>query len=402
MDQEGTKGKKKGRHGQNLLSAAFVRTAKGPAFYADGNGLYLKVDASGARRWVQRIVIQGSRRDMAVGPVSLVPLAEARGIAYDNKRMVRSGIDPRQAKKKAEAVLSFRDAAQKVYELHRPKWRNEKHAAQFLSTLETYSFPRMGNLRVSDISSADILAVMQPIWLEKPETARKLLQRISRILKWTIAQGWRTDNPALAISEALPKQDRSNQQHRKSLPYYQVAGCLGAVQNSRAYPLSKLAFECLVLTASRSGEVRLAVWSEIDLEKAVWSIPAERMKMSRDHSIPLSPRMMDVLGDARSFSDGSDLVFPSNRHGKPISDATLLKLVKAHGFDCHIHGFRASFRTWVQEQTSTPYEVAEAALAHVKGDKTVEAYARSNLFERRRKLMNEWAAYLSGNNEAAA
>lgn len=402
MKPEGIAGKKKGRHAQNVLTAVFVRSAKGPAFYADGNGLYLKVDASGARRWVQRLVIQGSRRDIAIGPVSLVSLVEAREAAYDNKRMVRAGIDPRQAKKQAAAIPTFKDATQKVYELHRPKWRNEKHAAQFLSTLETYAYPRMGNVRVSEVSSADVLAVMQPIWLDKPETARRVLQRVNRVLKWSIAQGWRVDNPALSITEALPKHDASKQQHRKSLPYVKVADCLRVIQGSRAYPITKLAFESLVLTASRSGEVRLAEWPEIDLESAVWLIPAARMKMSRDHSIPLAPRMVEILEQARTFGDGSDLVFPSNRHGKPISDATLLKLVNTNGFDCHIHGFRASFRTWVQEQTNTPYEVAESALAHVKGDKTVEAYTRSDLFERRRQLMNEWAAYLSGKNEVAA
>lgn len=394
-------GKKKGRHPQYALSAAFVRTAKGPAFYADGNGLYLKVDESGARRWVQRLVIQGSRRDLAIGPVSLVPLAEARGIAYDNKRMVRSGVDPRNAKKKAEAILNFRDASHKVHQLHLPQWRSAKHAAQFITTLETYAFSRMGNIQISEINSADIMAVLQPIWVEKPETARRVRQRIDRVIKWAIAQGWRLDNPTLAITEALPRREKSQRNHLKSLPYVEVAGCLKTIQSSGAYPLSKMAFECLVLTASRSGEVRLAAWPEIDLNKAVWIIPSDRMKMKRDHSIPLAPRVLEILEQARNLADGSDLVFPSSRQGKPISDATLLKLVNSNGFDCHIHGFRASFRTWVQEQTNAPYEVAEAALAHVKGDKTEEAYARSSLFDRRRLLMNEWANYLSGSNEVA-
>lgn len=394
-------GKGTGRHPTAALSAAFVRSAKGPGFYADGNGLYLKVDASGARRWVQRVSIDGKRRDLAIGPVALVSLAQARDVATDNKRMIRDGIDPAQKKKAAEAAPDFKSAARTVHKIHEPTWRNKKHAAQFISTLETYAFPHIGAVAISQINSADLLEVLQPIWLEKPETAQRVKQRMDLVLKWAIAKGWRTDNPALSIVTALPKQDRNKKAHRKSLPYIQVAGCIASVQDSQANPLSKLAFECLVLTATRSGEVRLANVCEIDLETAVWEIPGERMKMGKPHAIPLVPRVVEIFKTALQIGDGSGLLFPSNRAGRPISDATLLKLVRSKGFDCDIHGFRASFRTWAEEHSSAPHRVAESALAHSKGDSTERAYMRSQLFERRRSLMNEWADYLSGSNSGA-
>jgi integrase len=392
-------GKRKGRHPQSALTAAFVKNAKGPGFYADGNGLYLKVEPSGASRWVQRVMVNGKRKDLAIGPTSVVSLLEAREATVDNKRLIRSGGDP--SRKAVETIPTFKEAAHTVHELHKPQWRNPKHAAQFISTLETYAFPRIAGLRVSDITSADLMRVLQPIWMEKPETARRVRQRMERVLKWTMAKGWRTDNPAVAVIEGLPKHDTSLKKHRKSLPYTQVADCIRTIGESNAYPLSKLAFECTVLTATRSIEVRQAVWGEVNLGKAVWTIPASRMKMKRDHAIPLAPRVVEIMAEAECLKDGSELVFPSSRQGRPMSDATLLKLVRSKGFDCDVHGFRASFRTWAEEQTSTPHKVAEAALAHVKGDKTEEAYMRSDLFDKRRILMNGWADFLSGNNSGS-
>jgi integrase len=393
-------GKGKGQHPHNKLTAATVRNAKGPAFLADGNGLYLKVDATGARRWVQRLVIDRKRKDIALGPAAIVTLVEAREAAIENKRLIRAGIDPAHAKKEAEAIPTFQEAARTVHGIHKPTWRNVKHAAQFISTLETYAFPAMGSVSVASLNGADILKALQPIWLEKPETARRVKQRIDLVMRWVIAKGWRTDNPSLTIAEALPKQDKTIRQHRKALPYTQVAICIRSVNESRAAPLSKLAFECLVLTASRSGEVRLAEWSELDLETGIWVIPKARMKMKRAHSIPLVPRVVEIFKTAQVQGDGSDLVFPSARRGRPLSDATLLKLVRSKGYDCDIHGFRASFRTWAEENSSAPHKVAEAALAHSKGDETERAYMRSDLFEKRRTLMGEWADYLLGKNSS--
>jgi integrase len=281
-----------------------------------------------------------------------------------------------------------------VHEAHRPSWRNEKHAAQFISTLETYVFPTFGNVKVSDVTSDHVLSALLPIWLSKPETARRVRQRIGAVLKWAIAKGWRTDDPTHTVAQALPKQDRRKVERRKALPYADVAGCLAAVRASGAYDTTKAAIEFLVLTAARSGEVRMATWSEINLDTAEWTIPAARMKAGRQHRVPLSPQAVDLLRRLSTRIDGSDLVFPSPR-GKALSDMTFSKLIKELGVPVDVHGFRTSFRTWVQEQTDYPREVAEIALAHVVGNAVEEAYARSDLFEKRRAVTAGWAAFLA-------
>ncbi len=385
---------KNGKHPEKALSAAFVRNVTEPGKYFDGHGLFLKVDGTGARRWVQRIVIRGKRTEMGLGSFPLVSLTEAREAALENRKLARAGGDPLAAKKREKAVPTFEEAARKVHTLHKPSWRNSKHAAQFISTLETFAFPRMGRLKVSDVSTADVLAVLTPIWLEKAETARRVRQRIGTVMKWAVAQGWRQDNPADAISQALPKQTKA-QEHRKALHYSEVAGCIEAVKASGADPSTKLALEFLILTASRSGEARGATWNEIDLAAKSWTIPANRMKAKQEHVVPLSARAVEILKEARVLGDGVGLVFPGTKLGKPLSDMTLSKLVKELGFNADVHGFRTSFRTWAQERTNYPREVAEAALAHKVKDKSEAAYARSNLFEKRAKMMDAWGGYIA-------
>lgn len=321
-------------------------------------------------------------------------LADARERALNNRRIARDGGDPLQAKREADAVLTFEEAARRVHAIHVPTWSNPKHAAQFLTTLETYVFPHFGNLRISEVSSAHVLAALTPIWTSKPETARRVRQRIGTVMKWAVAQGWRMDNPAASIAQGLPKQDKVRS-HRKALPYVEVAACIAAIKDSGAGLSTKLAFELLVLTACRSGEIRMAHWNECHLDEAEWIIPAARMKAKREHRVPLTPRALEILNEAQALTDGSGLVFPGTRHGKPLSDMALSKLVKELGFDADVHGFRTSFRTWAQEQTNFPREVAEVALAHVNKDKSEAAYARSDLFEKRRMLMDTWASYLA-------
>ena len=388
------KGKKEGRHPEKALSAAFVRTVTEPGKYFDGHGLFLKVDKTGARRWVQRINIRGKRTEMGLGSASLVSLAEAREAALDNRKLARAGGDPLRSKHEAEAILSFEEAARKVHEIHKPSWRNVKHAAQFISTLETYAFPRLGNIKVADVTSADVLAVLQPIWLKKPETARRVRQRIGVIMKWAVAQGWRQDNPADAIAQALPKQNHI-QKHRLALPYSEVAGCIETVKASGAGLTTKLALEFLILNATRSIETREAVWSEIDFEKATWTIPALRMKAKQEHIVPLSNRSIEILYEAKAVADGSDFIFPGTRFGKPLSDMTLSKLVKELGFKADVHGFRTSFKTWSLERTNAANEVSEMALAHTIKNKAEAAYARSDLLEKRRSLMERWADFIT-------
>jgi integrase len=385
---------KQGPHPDKALSAAFVRSTTKVGQHSDGNGLYLVVDPSGAKRWMQRITIRGKRTEMGLGSAKLFGLAEVREIARENRRLARQGGDPLNAKRIAEAILTFEEASRRVHEIHKPSWRNPKHAAQFISTLETYAFPRIGNMRITDVNTADVLAVLQPIWLEKPTTAKRVKQRIGTVMKWAIAKGWRQDDPSSVISQALPKQTQKVK-HRKALPYDEVAGCLEAIRASGAKDATKLALELIVLTACRSGEARLADWSEIDLGKAEWIIPAQRMKAGNEHRIPLSGRAVEVLEAAKALGKGTGLVFPGTQAGKPLSDMTLSKLVKELGFEVDVHGFRTSFKMWCQERTNTPREVSETALAHTIQNKAEAAYARSDLFDKRRKLLKNWAAYLS-------
>lgn len=393
MTADNKTGKRKGRHPDKALSATFVRNAKGPGFYADGNGLYLKVDKSGARRWVQRLRIRGARKDIAIGPVALVTLADAREIAVGNRKVARAGGDPIQEAKRIADIPTFEEAAHKVHAIHLPSWRNKKHGDQFINTLKTYAFPTMEKISVSEVDTSHVMSVLLPIWLEKPETARRVRQRIGVIMKWAIAQGWRADNPAEAVVSALPKQDASKS-HRKALPYDQVSDCIATVRATNASQSTKMAFEFLILTASRSGEVRNAVWEEVDLDAKVWTVPAGRMKAKVEHRVPLSCRCVEILTEARTLFGSEGLIFPGTRHGRALSDATLLKLLNENGFDAHIHGFRAGFRTWTQEKTNVQREVAEQALAHTIKSAAEASYARSNLFEKRRDLMERWAAYL--------
>ena len=376
------------------LSAAFVRTAA-PGFYCDGHGLNLRVDPSGARQWVQRLVIRGRPRMLGLGGYPLVSLAEARNVAFANRQRARAGGDPLAEKRHGQGAPTVEEAAAAVLAQQRPGWRNAKHARDWPRSLRAYAFPRIGALPVSEVTTADVLAILTPIWHDKPQTARRVRQRIGAVMKWAVAMGYRPDNPAGdALGQALGRQ-QAVVQHMRALPHGAVADALATVRASSARPVVKLIFEFVVLTAARSGEVRLATWDEMDLDAGVWTIPAARMKAKRDHRVPLSGRALAILHDVQRLSDGTGLVFRSLR-GRPLSDMTLSKLIKELGIAAVPHGFRSSFRDWAAEQTNTPREVVEAALAHTVRNPTEAAYARSDLFERRRRLMNDWAAYLAG------
>ena len=389
-------GRKRGRHPEKALSAAFVRTVTKPGRYCDGHGLYLLVTDTGARCWVQRLTIRGRRRELGLGGFPLVTLAEAREQALANRKQARSGGDPLAEKRKDQGMPTFEEAAGRVIEIHRPSWKNGgKSEAQWESSLREYVFPRLGRRSVSDVTTADVMAVLTPIWHGKPETARRVRQRIGAVMKWAVAQGLRGDNPAGdAIGAALPRH-ADIKRHQRALPHSEVAGAIGAVWASEASRPAKLAFEFLVLTACRSGEVRLARWDEVDLEAREWTIPGQRMKAKRPHRVPLSGRALEVLSVAQTLAwDDVGLAFPSIRYGKPLSDATLSKLLRDLGIPAVPHGFRSSFRDWAAECTAAPRAVMEAALAHVIKDKAEAAYARSDLFGHRRKLMDDWATYV--------
>ena len=386
-------GRKHGRHPDKALSAAFVRTATKPGRYCDGHGLYLLVLPSGARCWVQRLVIHGRRRELGLGGFPLVSLAEARETAFANRKLARAGGDPLVDKRRRQAMPTFEEAAIRVWEQLRSGWRSPGTVKDWLMSLRAYAFPHIGARAVGEVTMRDVLAVLTPIWHTKPTTARLVRQRIGAVMKWAVVMEYRLDNPAgEVLGQALGRQ-RAVVQHMRALPHGEVATALQTVRESGASTPVKLAFEFLVLTAARSGEVRRATWDEIDREAAVWTIPGARMKAQRAHRVPLSAPALDILDDATAL-DGTGLVFPSAQRGQPLQRLTLSKLLLRLGIAAVPHGFRSSFRDWAAEQTSARHDVIEAALAHVVRDTTVAAYARSDLFERRRRLMDDWAAYL--------
>ena len=380
------------------LTARFAATVTKPGRHGDGNGLYLLVKPSGAKSWVLRTVVRGRRCDIGLGGYPLVSLAEARVAAFEHRKLARAGGDPLALRRRRD-IPTFEEAARTVIEIHKPTWRpGGKSAEQWESSLRQYVFPRLGAKCVDTITTADVMAVLVPIWTEKAETARRVRQRISAVMKWAVAHGYRADNPAgEAIAAALPRVGGTPRYFR-AVHHAEAGDAVRAVRGSQGSLAARLAFEFLVLTAARSGEVRGAVWSEFDLEAAVWTIPGERMKGGRKHRVPLSDRALSLLDEARALDDGSGLVFPSPAGRKPMSTSTLSQLLRELDIDAVPHGFRSSFRDWCSEFAQAPGEVAEACLAHVV--KGVEgAYARSDLLDRRRNLMERWAAYLA--NEAS-
>ena len=386
------------------LTALAARALSKPGRHGDGDGLYLNVAPSGSKSWVQRIVIDGRRRDIGLGPYPAVSLATARAIAHDNRTAVAQGRDPvaekrearKAARRPAPSIPTFAEAAARVIELRRPTWSNAKHSAQWESTLVTYAHPVIGHKAVDSITPADAMDVLSPIWTSKPETASRVRQRMETVMDWAVTHGYRLDNPAgRSLLKVLPSVKRLKE-HRQALPYAQVPDAVVRVRESSAEVPTKLTFEFLVLTAGRSGEVRAAEWGEIDWETATWEIPAARMKARRPHRVPLSGRAIEILREASRFGDGQGLVFPASRSGRAASSMTFTALLRRLGIPAVPHGFRSSFRDWVIEQTSTPWTVAEAALAHNVGNSTEAAYMRSDLFDQRRALMDAWAKYVAG------
>lgn len=283
--------KRRGKHPDKALTAVAVRQTKTPGRYADGNGLYLEVEASGAKRWTLRVVVHGRRRDIGLGGVSLVPLGEAREKAAALRKIAREGGDPVLERRKAQGTVpTFSEAAEKVHAEHAPSWKNEKHAAQWLTTLKTYAYPEIGSLPVNAIDTPMLLRVLSPIWLSKPETARRLRQRLGTVFDWAKAAGYREgDNPVEGVERGLPKNNRQKE-HHAAMPYGEVPGFVKILREADAGLPVRLGFEFLILTAARTGEVLGASWDEIDLEEKVWTIPAARMKAQRQHRVPLSER----------------------------------------------------------------------------------------------------------------
>ena len=383
------------------LTVKGIEALKEPGYYADGGGLYLQV-TDGGRSWVFRYARARKRRDMGLGPLDLVSLAEARDKALSARRLLLDGYDPIEtklaaaaaAKLEAAKALTFKTAAEKYVAAHAAGWKGAKVKPQWESTLASYAYPILGALPVGAIDTDLVLKVIEPIWTNKPETARKVRQRIEAILDWSKARGYRTgENPARLrghLDHLLPAKAR-RVVHHAALPYPEIGDFMSKLRALEG--LSARALELTILTAGRTSEVLGATWEEIDFDNELWTVPADRMKSGKEHRVPLSEPTLSILRELRETSS-NEFVFPGGRRGKPLSNmALLMQLRRMKRNDLTTHGFRSTFRDWAAECTDYTREVAEMALAHVVSDKVEAAYRRGDLFEKRRLLMQEWAKF---------
>ena len=378
------------------LSATFCKTVNTPGRYGEkrgGNGLSLlvkrSVNGGVTKSWTQRLRLNGQPIDIGLGRFPVVGLADARALAMENARTVVEGTDPRV---KPQLVPTFAQAAEQAIAVLRVGWKNDRTEKIMRDRLAKFILPYIGQRRINTITTADVLVFLVPLTVKVPPTGAKVKAAMNQVFKWAIAQGYRTDNPADAnINQALPRM--TTREHFKALPHSQVGAALQTVRDSTAWAGTKLAFEFLVLTAARSGEVRNADWSEIDLDTGTWTVPASRMKAGREHRVPLSDAALDVLEAARILSSGEGLIFPSLR-GKPMTDSTLSKMLRDNGIEANPHGFRSSFRDWCADQ-NIDRQIAESALAHAVGNATEAAYLRSDMLGLRRTAMDGWARYLT-------
>jgi integrase len=375
------------------LRARKVQTAKAGK-YSDGGNLYLIVSPSGSRKWVLRFTWRGKAKEMGLGSATAVGLADARERAAVARRKVAQGVNPIEDRKRDNGIPTFGEIADSVRESLSAGFRNEKHKAQWKTTLETYA-SSLRSKPVDSIVTDHVLAVLKPIWTAKAETASRLRGRIEKVLDAAKAKGFRDgENPARwrgHLDHLLPRPSKLARGHHAAMPYEEVAAFVSQLREREA--TAAFALEFCILTAARSGEVLGARWPEFDLDKKIWTVPANRMKAGREHRVPLSGRAVSILKQMAKVKSG-DFVFPGQARNKPLSNMAMKMVLRRMNLDnVTVHGFRSSFRDWAGNVSNFPREITETALAHVVGDKAEQAYRRSDALEKRRKLMEAWAAY---------
>jgi integrase len=387
------------------LTALKIEKAKRPGMYGDGGGLYLRVTDEGAKNWVFRFMLNGRARWMGMGPLHTVNLAEARKRAADHRLRRHDGIDPIEARRAerlqaqlvAAKAVTLKECCESYIKSHRAGWGN-KNANQWTATLATYAEPVIGDLSAQAIDTALVHKVLEPIWTEKPETAGRVRGRIEAVLDWAKVRGYRVgENPARwrgHFDKLLPALSKVRKvEHHAALPYGELPGFLTVLRQQEG--TAARALEFTILTAARTGETLGAGWNEFDLLDKTWTVPAARIKGGKEHRVPLSAPALAILEEMqaqRSADDG--FVFPGGKPGKPLSNMAFLMLLRRMGRDdLTAHGFRATFKTWASERTSFQNEIVEAAMAHVVGSKVEQAYRRGDMFEKRRRLMHQWAAF---------
>lgn len=395
------------------LTARGVSALKEPGRHSDGDGLYVQISKAGARSWLFLFKRDGKQREMGLGSLKNVGLAEAREKAAEARKVLARGEDPIDARRAAEAASAslkalptFGSFADDFVKGIAPGFRNEKHVAQWRSTLSDAYVKTLRPIRIDEVATDDVLAVLSPIWLAKNETASRLRGRIERVLDAARARGLRSgENPARwkgHLDALLPKASGTERGHHAAMPYADVPAFVERLR--RVSGISARALEFTILTAARSGETRGATWSEFDLDGKLWTVPATRMKAGREHRVPLSERAIAILREVmplRRSDDPAILVFPGAKLGKPLSVMSFDMTLRRLGADCTTHGFRSAFRDWVGEETVFPREVAESALAHVVGDAVERAYRRGDALEKRRALMAAWSQFVEPGVEPA-
>ena len=384
------------------LNALAVSKAKKAGMYADGGGHYLQVSATGTKSWIFRFALNGREREMGLGSLLDASLAEARDLASACRKQKREGIDPieaRKAERRREQLdsakaITFKDSAEAYIKAYAPSWRNDKHANQWRSTLKTYACPVLGALAVQDVDVGLVMKIIEPIWTTKTETASRLRGRIESVLDWATTRDYRKgENPARwrgHLENLLPKRSKiRGVNHHAALPFAHIGAFMKSLRDEEG--TAARALEFLILTAARTNEVIGAGWTEMDVEDAIWTIPAQRMKANKVHRVPLAKPALTILEQMKLVRT-SEYVFPGAKDKKPLSNMAMLALLVRMGRnDLTAHGFRSTFRDWVAEQTTHPAELAEMALAHTITNKVEAAYRRGDQFEKRRKLMKEWA-----------
>jgi integrase len=388
----------------NRLTAIKVAKITRPGRYGDGGGLVLQVSKWRTKAWLFRFERDGSERQMGLGPVSTLSLAEARERARECRKILLDGRDPIEARNAdrmqrriaTARAVTFKECAGRYIAAHEASWRNKKHREQWKSTLARYAYPTVGDLSVAELDTALIVKILEPIWMTKPETAARVRGRIEKVLDWATVRAFRGgDNPARwrgHLDKLLPAPDKVRAvKHHPALPYAEIPTFMSDLR-SRA-GISARALELAILTAVRTGEVIGARWSEFDITARVWTTPAERMKRGREHRVPLSDRAIAILHALPRESDGDGFVFIGARADRPLSNMAMLELMRGIRPGYVPHGCRSTFRDWAAERTNYPNHVVEMALAHVVGDKVEAAYRRGDLFDKRRRLMADWARY---------
>jgi integrase len=390
----------------NQLSARKVESLKEHGVYADGGGLYLQITRTGAKSWLYRFMLNGQARAMGLGATHIVSLKEAREAALECRKIVAGGIDPiesRRAERAEQAastakVMTFRQCAEQYIADHQSGWKNPKHGSQWQNTLVSYVYPVFGDLPVEEVDTNLVIKAVKPIWETKTETASRVRGRIESVLNWAKARNLRDgENPAQwkgHLNNLLPAKSKVQKvEHFSALDYQDIGQFMEELRKQQN--VSSLGLQLLILTAARTGEVRGAKWSELDLANKLWTIPAERTKTSTEHRVPLSPSAINILMEVEKLKD-SDFVFPGGKPRTPLSDGAFIQLLKRmdrKGITAH--GFRSSFRDWVAEQTAYPRDVAEMALGHATPNKVEAAYLRTDFFDKRRRLMDDWDTYCS-------